>query len=505
MSNLSINSEVKSKPISKQVAKGASIAFIGMAISQVTRFISAIVISNFLGAERFGLFELVRSLVALLGTVVMLGLNGGIVKFVAGYDAVADDKKIRGTIRTGLIIPLVVAAFVAVTVVFITPYLASDVFDEPRLRSVLPIFILSLPLYAVMMCTAFTARAFRKIKYEVLIKNIVFPLVTLLFVVLSLVIWGGLEAVAVATVVSYGVAAIFGIALILKLQPQLFRSPATYEIKRLLRFSLPFSMIFLVSRMSVEFERMILGIWSSTEEIGIYSAAARVGTQMSIVLLSLNTITGPLVSAAFSQGDFDSIHKLYKSSARWGLLLVIPAFSLMIIWRFKILALFGPEFTAGSMILVILAASRLFGAANGSNSIVLQMTEKQDLEMINNVIALLVGTGISILLVDRFGALGVAIGGATANVVVNILKTAEVYYFFKIHPFSTSYLKPCIAGVIAYLCSTVVGSMMNFGSMPLLSATISFILVYSVAILLQGLDPDDQMIMNSIKRRLNFA
>lgn len=59
-------------------------------------------------------------------------------------------------------------------------FISQNVFNQPELRSPLRVFAFSLPSYSFLIATSFTARAFRRIDYDVGVRFVLHPLGSLI-------------------------------------------------------------------------------------------------------------------------------------------------------------------------------------------------------------------------------------------------------------------------------------------------------------------------------------
>jgi O-antigen/teichoic acid export membrane protein len=488
-----------------QVAKGAGTALFGMITGQGLSFLLTVLLARILGASVFGVYALALSVLEFAASVSLLGLQGGIVKFVAAYNGLREAGRLKAALLSALTLPFATASVLGTGIFLVAPWIATNIFHNPQMTDPLRAMAIGIPFYTTMMIASFSARAFKAIGYEMFLKNLFQPIATGVFVGFAFLMGAKLWGAIYGTLAGYVLSASVGLFLVSKLCPQLTSGVrAWFEVRKLLRFSLPLSVIFMAVRISDQLNRMILGVFSPTADVGMYTAAAKIGAQLSLFLLAINTIMGPMVSDAFAREDPHALETLFKMGARWALMFTIPAFCLSIYWAQPLMRLLGSEFLAGSSALVIICASRLFGAANGSNGIVLQMTERQDLDMINNLAALLVNVILNGILVGNLGVLGIAIGTATATVFVNIIKTIEIYFLLGMHPFSKGYLKPWVAGGLAAIGMLLPlrGFRASDGLTPRIIGTVIFLGVYIGALWLLGLESIDRDVFSAFRTRV---
>ena len=80
-----------------KVARGAGIIFLGAFVLYIFRFCYKLLVSRYLGPEDFGLFSLGLMIVNISSLLATVGLNNGIVKFIAHYNGLGDKERVKGT------------------------------------------------------------------------------------------------------------------------------------------------------------------------------------------------------------------------------------------------------------------------------------------------------------------------------------------------------------------------------------------------------------------------
>lgn len=97
-----------------------------------------------------------------------------------------------------------------------------------------------------------------------------------------------------------------------------------------------------------------------------------------------------------------------------------PVLLLFIVAPSWVMGLFGPEFTTGGTVLLVLALGQFINVATGSVGFVLIMTGNERLARNNTVIAATVSLVLNVLLIPRLGALGAAIATAASIASLNL-------------------------------------------------------------------------------------
>jgi O-antigen/teichoic acid export membrane protein len=170
----------------------------------------------------------------------------------------------------------------------------------------------------------------------------------------------------------------------------------------------------------------------------------------------------------------------------------------------QIMSVFGSEFTSGWLVLVVLSAVHLIGYSAGGALVghVLQMSGKQDIELINSAVMVTLNIVLNFLLIPIYGILGAAIATGVSYAVINVARIVEVYILLRVHAYDTNYHKPFVAG-FAVVLFTMFLSMLGISRQYWVVQVAVLSIVYFVVIYFLGLEQEDKMIWEAIKKRIN--
>jgi len=194
-------------------------------------------------------------------------------------------------------------------------------------------------------------------------------------------------------------------------------APSLDMVKNLLNTAGPMAWATIIGIGMSFSETLLLGIFRSIDEVGIYSAALRVALLVNFVLVAFNSILAPKFASLYHRNDMDEIGHLTVRSVAIMLVLTAPLFALCFLFPEYVLKLFGSEFVAASTALMILAFSQLINVMTGPIGILLMMTGHEKLMRQNSIISAGIGVIGGALLIPEFGVSGAAvsafIGGVT--------------------------------------------------------------------------------------------
>ncbi|MGH9051618.1 MAG: lipopolysaccharide biosynthesis protein [Acidimicrobiia bacterium] len=401
---------------------GSTWALGARVLTSVTSLALGILLTRLLRPGDVGIYFLTMSVVTVAAQLATLGLPRATLRMVAQSVGGRDTARARGTVRTvfrlSVIGCLAIAMFLGIGP---GAWLASTLFDSQMMAQIMPLAAFWAVLLAFQGLLTETFRAFHDVRLASLL-----PVITGLLSAAALwaATWGKeatLAQVVLLTLMALLATSLFGLALI----PRKLKPLAT-EIKvrsmEVLRVAWPMLMTGLSLFAVSQIDLWIIGAFRSQEEVAIYGASLRVASQVGVPLVVLNAVVPPVIAEMFAGGERERLSVLLQTSA---LLATVPALILFVIlaWLGEPLLtlLFGPSYSQGSGVLMVLSLSYLVSVASGSCGFALSMTGHERNRMVITLLSGFILVGGGLLTVGRFGLMGVAISSTSAVVVQNVL------------------------------------------------------------------------------------
>ncbi|MEJ2703472.1 MAG: flippase [Sedimentisphaerales bacterium] len=488
----------------KKAARGGGIAFAGNVVDKGLRFVLEMFLARVLGAGDYGSYSLGYGLAVIASEVSMLGLPSGIVRFGALYKGAGDIKRVKGILMSAIVIS-VVSSITAGALLFTFSEAVSRMFDMPELANVLRIFAFAFPFYVVTLMAGYAAGAFQAVKCQTAVTNICRPLANVVVVAMVFFFGFRLLGAVYGFLISSAISAFFGLYLLRRIFPDIISElKPSYEVRKLLRFSVPVLFVGFSYILLVQTDRIMLGYFKASKDLGVYSAAANISQQAGLITYSFSYIFCPIISDLYNRNEFRDLTRLYKTVTRWIVSINVVILVLLILFSKQVMGMFGPEFTGGWLVLVILASVHLVGYSSGGALVgyVLRMSGKQDIELINAVVMLVLNIALNLWLIPIYGILGAALATGASFAVINVVRIVEVYALLRMHPYDSNYHKPFVA-VFAVVVLSLFSSMLHISTSYWIIHMAALSIVYCVVLYFLGLDYEDKMIWETIKRRIN--
>ncbi|NVP53647.1 lipopolysaccharide biosynthesis protein [Mycoplana rhizolycopersici] len=405
----------------------ALIAFAIRVASAAIAFISQIIMARMMGEFEYGIFVFVWVLVIIFGNLSCLGFHSTVIRFLPHYSAQNAHPEIRGLTSAARTFSMLSATALA-TVGLLALWLLQD-----RIESfyVVPVFlgIFCLPMIALGDVLEGTARAHSWAIAALSPTYIVRPLLILVFMVAA--VTAGAEHIA-QTAMAAALAATYLTSLVQffdvgrRLHRTYSHGPRRVEFSTWIRMSLPIFLIegfgFLLTNSDV----VVVGLVLDPESVAIYYAAAKTMALVHFVLFAVKAAAAPRFASLYGQGDREGLAAFAGETVRWSFWPSLAVgLGVLLVGHF-LLSLFGPAFTAGYEVMVILLVGILAKASVGPGEVLLMMAGQQKLCMVLYAVALAANIGLNVALIPPFGIDGAAIATAGAMAIEAALLYAAV-------------------------------------------------------------------------------
>lgn len=165
---------------------------------------------------------------------------------------------------------------------------------------------------------------------------------------------------------------------------------------------------------------ILVGAILGAEITGYYFAASRTAALTGFVLLSVNLITGPMISKSFHSGATMRLRKVLALSAALAFPFAAIMTAIFAIWGRDILAIFGEAVVDFAPVLLVLALGHAASAFFGSCGLMLDLSghERANMRILFATTALMLGA--MVFGGMWFGALGVAWAVAGGQAAANL-------------------------------------------------------------------------------------
>ncbi len=489
-----------------QVVKGAGISFFGSVLGSGLRFLYLFFLARALSEAELGLYSLGLTILKFFVIVSLVGLDTGILRFIALYRGEKDFGRMKDTLKTSLMVSMPLSLLVSVAIFSFSEMLATDFFDKPDLKIVLQVFSFAIPFFTATMIFLAVMQSLRLVQYKVYTREVSENLFKYILTPLFLLLGWKLPGVIFANVISFLLVAVLAYYFVNKvLANYQVESQKRNEFKRLLLFSLPNSISEVTIRLTMWTDIFMLGYFSKSADIGIYYVVAGIAVLGVLFVDSFATVFNPIISDFFNRGETRQLEILYKMVSKWIFVTSCPFYLILIYYAKPLLNIYGEGFMLGAPALVILGLAYIFYSLTGLAGYVLLMTGKSWINMATNTFGCLLNIGLNYFLIPKYGILGAAMATGISIVCINTIRLSEVFCLVKVHPFNLGFSKPVLSSLISLSLVYATTSALEIQNTFLATAIgISlFLTSYGITLLMLGIDQEDRLVLDQLRMKFS--
>ncbi|HEQ98445.1 MAG TPA: polysaccharide biosynthesis protein [candidate division Zixibacteria bacterium] len=420
-------------------------------------FLSPFIIHS-LGNTAYGLWVLVGSICGYFG-ILNLGFPTTIIKYISHHHALGEYSKINEIINTMLLFFSFIGVVVVLVAAAFAPF-AHNLFNvQPDYISKLKILIL---LLGVNVAISFPLNVFDAVfrglqRFDIANSiRIILSILRAGAIVLFLRAGGGLIALASITLVMAALECVIKAMVCKRVFPHQkisLRLANIKLLKELLGFSLYMFIIGISVQISFMSDSIVIGIFLTAEAITFFAIGANLVFYLRQFISQISSVITPIASSFGAQKDSDRMKRLLFTGTRYCFMAVLPISIIYLILGEKFISLWiGPEYgPASSQVLIILTWSYIIFLSQFVAGSIFTGLGKVKLLAFLHLGAALSNILISILLMNKYGIIGVAFGTAIPLLIqgtfilpiyaCRTLKVSILRYFLE------SYLPPLISAI----------------------------------------------------------
>ena len=475
---------MEDQAIINKISKGASLLLVGIVISKLLTYLYRLIIARYLGPGIYGLFSIGLAVIGVVLSISLVGLPQGILRYVSYYFGKNDSESIHVVFNNAIKIVLPISIFFSAILFIFADWISITLFHSPQLIRVLQIFACAVPISVVAACMEYTLQAFQKIKYIVISRNIIEPVVKLLFSVLVIYLGYSLVGITAVYLISLIIVTFFFAYFLKKvLSFKKILSAPSSMYKPLLFFSLPLMLSDLFISLLLWSDTLILGSFVIAAQVGIYNAVVPTARLIHTIPVALRALFIPTISGLYAQKK--GIAPVYNTITKWLFLTGISSVTFVCVYSRQLLSIFfGKVFAEGYIPLILVALSFFAYSLVFPLENILMVMKKTKLILFNTALAVVFNITLNLLLIPKFGIYGAALSTAFAFMIITLLVAAEAYYFVKLFPLKLNYLRAVMAAFVSLAAVICIGSYIDsYRILGLLTLGIIYLILYFLLLL----------------------
>ncbi|WP_199522732.1 lipopolysaccharide biosynthesis protein [Haloferax sp. Atlit-4N] len=487
------------------IGHGAVVASGGQSLQRALTTATEYALAQGFGPVVYGVYAFAWRVSQLLFRLVNFGSVPTLQRYLSAHD---DDPARQGrVVGLAYLTTLIVGLGFAGGLVLASGRLNAATVSHPDFPPTIHLFAALVILVGLVQVHAGILRAVQSARGEALFNRVLRPAVRLVGAVGAMALGYSLVGVAGAFVVGMAVLVLVGFPMAVSasgIRPGL--RGVRSEARRFYNHSAPIALSSLGKVFQNRVDVMLVGFLLTAKAAGIYNVVLVLVTLAWIPLLSFNMLLPPVASALYAADEMETLNAVYTAVTRLIVTCVVPILVVLTVYGRSILSVFGPNFTAGYVPLVVYLGGVLVGSAVGATGWLLMMTDHQYARMALDWLLAVLNTLLTLAFVRAFGLSGAALGTAVAIAVQNSIQVVLLRRFEGLWPFDATFLKPLGAGVAAAGVMFFVREALG-GSGAVVVATGATLgaATYVVALGALGVNDRDRLVVTALAARYRRA
>lgn len=442
-------------------------------MSAVANLVLIVLVTRSVEKEVAGTLFTATSLFVVLEALCALGTATGVVYFIARARALGHHRRVRDALRLALVPVGGVSVLVAVVLVVVAPHLgplvgAHDDVGTMFLRLLAP-FLPVAVLYDVLVAAT---QGFHTMTPTVVLEKVGRPLLQIAAVGAAVLI-GASWLLPLAWVAPYTVLLVMCAFSLRRLIQRRAEGPGEAEelsaaVEPLDRrsfwsFTAPRGVAAAAQLSLQRLDIVLVAAYLGAAPAAVYTAATRFVVLGQLGSQAVALAVQPKLSELMARDELAVTARVYRASTAWVIAVTWPIHLTVAMLAPLLLAVFGPGYTAGVAVTVLLAMAMLVATGCGMVTMLLLMAGRSRQNLFNVLVALVVNLSLNVLLIPRMGIEGAAIAWAAAIVVSNLLPLWQVHRAFGLDPFGSASAK---VASLSVLCLALPTSIAWLGPVP---------------------------------------
>lgn len=448
----------------QEILRGSISTLILRFIGLVSSYLLFYVLSKYFGAETVGVYSLSISVLSIVSVLGAMGMNTAILRFSAQYGSQGAFGSIKIIYKRMVSVILPVSFCLSLILYYISNFLADTIFDDSSLSFAFKLVAVILPFFVLCNLNAEALRGLKKIKESEFFRTTGISLTSLIvLLVISVILFCfNIESNKLFQEIlsnylfkppltgvfcySFSVIIIFLFSMFflnkrLKKKKNKVVDHDKLTLQFILKTSLPMFMTASMYLLMGHTDKLVIGFYDSTEEVGIYNVSLKLATITAFMLTAINSIIAPKFAELFYQKKMVEFERVVKFSSKMIFWSSCPILLAFLFFPVFFLGLFGEEFVVGKWALLFLVFGQFVNAISGSVGQFLNMTGKQIISRNIMGIAAIINIILNFVLVPHFGIAGAAISTTISTIFWNLLSVIYIFQHFNIRTIYFPFLK----------------------------------------------------------------
>ena len=430
----------------RHFTQGAPLSALAMIFNQILSFATGILVARMIGASQYGVVNVARSILEILGLVCPLGLDLALQRHLGSEQLSTRLRQLTALRSAAFVLAIVPAALVALG---LGNYVEHAIYSYPEFSNVLLVTLLALPFVTDLAVLGGAYRGILKPDPSILSSFVLQPGCRAIVMITLTAFGWRLWAVVVGTSVSY---VISWFILAVRARRELAPTDATKGVDwadtlSVLRYSPILAASILFTACTRSADSLFLGHFGTAADVGRYGAVVMIAQLIGLLGAALGQTLGARIACCYRNNDIARMEGLLAENIRLTSLFSAPVFAAIVFWGDRIDLVLGPTFAVNASVVSIVAAKMLVQTIFHNSGWALSMTGRHLQEAGILGMGLLVTVVLCFALIPSHGLIGAALASFISLSMVNVIRYAIVRSVFGIRHFKLAATKPIALAV----------------------------------------------------------
>ena len=488
----------------KFIVRGIIVTYFHYAASFTSILIVTPIILQHVGQSAYGIWAIFSSMVGYF-MLCSFGINTAIAKYTAEYRALNDIERLNKLVSTSVAFLLFICFFMILLVLALLPFIPGIFHIHEDLISEAKIAFLIMGINSALMLLGGVAQniiyGYQRVDIWKAC-SMIFVVLNACLTVLFLYLGFGLVGVATASIASTLVLislyliflhfAGYGITVRTRLVDlKIFKEIAPYSIRTFILGG--------TSQLLYFTDYIVIGIFLGAISVTPYEIVYKLCFLVTYLFSAISTVFFPRFSSLHALGDLEKLRELYLWITKISVAIIMPLVLFLLFFGQSFINLWvGPENFAGMGVLIVLILMDILHAVGTPAGLLLQGIGKNRRFVYSELVNAGLNLIISIILIQKIGILGVALGTLIAHALTSTWFIPAIACKFVKLPVRkyilTSIIPPVLSGIVTggviWLFVDLMFSPDNF--IHLIMNGLLILIFYAIVFLAIGVSTEDR-------------
>ena len=502
-----------------QIKAGSIISYLQMALSVIIQLVYTPVMIRLLGKHEYGLYQTVASTISML-SILSLGFNSGYIKYYAIYKK-ENNRTAISKLNGLFLIIFAIIGFVGMLCGLFLSFHLDLVFDKGLTQAEYAKARILMLLLTANLTVSFPMSVFQNIisaherfiflKLLGMVKTVFSPLITLPLLLMG---YRSIAMVAVTVTVTLFVDVMYLVYVLFKMKEEfIFNDFEKGIFKSLFAYTAFIALNIIIDQINWNIDKLLLGRFKGTGEVAVYSVGYTLYGCYMMFSTSVSGVFTPRIHKivnATKDNTAEQKNQLTDLFIRVGrlqfIILSLIASGVVFFGKFFIVRIWaGGEYDNSYFVALLLVIPASIALIQNLGIEIQRAENKHQFRSIVYTVMALINLGLSIVLCQKFGAVGSAIGTAISLALANGL-VMNIYYNRKcnidIPLFWRNILRQSVGLIIPIGVGIAMTMFIEINSVWLFGACVlAYTLVYCFSMWLFGMnDYEKDLIRKPLKK-----